>query len=210
MTQASEHFKSRLASKQTMNLFDNIKEQTKKDHQSVEKVLIGELKDLSSVTEYAALLKRLFVFFKPIEERVHQLIETSMLPDIGERQHSSRLMQDIHATRTNFNVSSEKLHLSIDSISYALGVLYVMEGSTLGGQIIVKMLDDRLSVSKIGANAYFNSYGTHTHQKWSDFKEAILKFEDAIEEDVMIAGAKDTFNALQKHLLRTKSLENTI
>lgn len=188
-----------------MNLLDSIKERTKEDHQSVEKVLITELKSLSSLEEYGHLLERLYAFYKPLEDEIQLAIDTTFISDISARKHTERLLQDIHAIHASFKPDTTFNPLSISSTSYALGILYVIEGSTLGGQIIVKMLDKQLSVTSVGAHTYFDSYSEETQKMWTSFKDSMLKIEATINEEEMIRGAKETFSALQSHLTQTKS-----
>ncbi|EDP94777.1 biliverdin-producing heme oxygenase [Kordia algicida OT-1] len=189
-----------------MNLLQRIKEETKTNHQNVEKVLVEELKNLASLDAYASLLERLHAFYNPIEKKLQTKIKASVIPDISARQHVENLRKDIEIIRKNAVVTNETTStVHIENTSYALGVLYVIEGSTLGGQIITKMLDKHLSVSTINANNYFNSYGDNTPEMWSKFKNYVLNPTLKIDQELMIQGAKDIFASLQNHLLQTKS-----
>lgn len=189
-----------------MDILQKIKEETKANHQNVEKVLVNELKKLSSLDDYANLLERLYTFYAPIEDTLQQKIDASVIPDMNMRQHMTNLRKDIEVVRKNAVSTNNTISpVHIENTSYALGVLYVIEGSTLGGQIITQMLDKYLSVSTIKANNYFNSYGSETPKMWSKFKEYISKSNSDIDQELMIQGAKDTFKSLQNHLVATKS-----
>ena len=51
---------------------------------------------------------------------------------------------------------------SIPGTAEAIGALYVMEGSTLGGQIIKKMIAKQLGTAEDHATSFFNGYGEAT------------------------------------------------
>lgn len=61
----------------------------------------------------------------------------------------------------------------------ALGMLYVLEGSTLGGRIIIRNL--RNSGLDCGSLAFIDPYGPDTGRRWRDFI-AILERETADEK----------------------------
>lgn len=183
------------------NLLAQLKENTKENHQNVEKVLVGELKSLSNLEQYGILLLKLHNFYQSLEKQVHALIDENVLPDIKSRIHVSKLKSDLlnlgHVVEDTPNPFSEK----INGISYALGILYVMEGSTLGGQIISSMLKKKLPESDENVLSYFNSYGENTPIMWNSFRNHIENAPIAIDENQMTQGAKDTFENLRVWLL---------
>lgn len=193
-----------------MDLFYRLKEETKIQHQQVEKVLVAELKNMSNLSDYSDLLKKLYQFYNPIEKELQKIIPVSFLSDISERKHNSRLLNDIKNIDKSFLPSFKENKLVIDNISYALGVMYVIEGSTLGGQIITQMILKKMPSENLNYTSYFTSYGNNTHIMWAKFKEEVLKSTDKINEDDVITGAKDTFTNLREWLLESKPLEKTV
>ncbi len=178
-----------------------LKEQTKEYHQSVEKVLITKLKNLSNIDEYRDLLLKLHNFYAPLEKQVHNMVDETVLPDIGQRMHSHKLESDLEALGSHSVLSANPFLETIDSISYALGILYVIEGSTLGGQIISGMLKKQLPNIDDQTLNYFNSYGRNTPVMWSAFKMHIENPALVINKNEMLAGAKATFENLRMWLL---------
>lgn len=193
-----------------MDLFSTIKVQTKTHHQNVEKVLVAEFKALKNLEEYATLLKRLYQFYYPLENELQKLIKKSDIPDIKKRQHHFRLLQDINVIDNSFDKIPTKKNIEIKNLSYAFGVLYVIEGSTLGGQIITKMLVKQLQTNQ-NVTSYFYSYGNETQDMWSSYKKSVLALENKIDSQEMINGAKDTFDSLREWLLiSSESLESKV
>lgn len=179
------------------SLLFKLKEDTKECHQNVEKVLVAELKSLSSLEEYGRLLLKLHNFYQALEQQVHVLIDESILPDIKSRKHVGKLKSDLLHLGFEVDEAQNPFSDKINGISYALGILYVMEGSTLGGQVISSMLKKRLPVTDENILSYFNSYGENTPMMWNSFRIHIENAPIPIDENEMTQGAKDTFEHLR-------------
>ncbi len=79
----------------------------------------------------------------------------------------------------------------------ALGSLYVMEGSTLGGQVIARGLRGTGWGERI---RYFNPYGDGTGGMWSAFKTLVRTRSGTTADPKIMAGAIATFDLLQDWL----------
>lgn len=193
-----------------MTILNTIKEETKIHHQQVEKVLVQELKNLTDKDNYGRLLERLFLFYKPIETDLHNVIDETLIPDISERKHTQRILTDLELLEYEAPRELSTSQLEISSPSYALGILYVIEGSTLGGQIISKMIHNNLPMEGIDATNYFSSYRELNGEMWKKFGNRISEIEDSVDHTELLQGAKDTFNNLKYWLEATKKpLEST-
>ena len=82
----------------------------------------------------------------------------------------------------------------------ALGSLYVMEGSTLGGQVIGRALADTPWRPADGLT-YFNPYGERTGAMWRAFKTAATQICRPGAEAAVEAGAVRTFELLTRWLM---------
>jgi heme oxygenase (biliverdin-IX-beta and delta-forming) len=78
----------------------------------------------------------------------------------------------------------------------ALGMLYVFEGSTLGGKVIVKALR-RLPDWPIHGISYFDPYGSSTGAMWQAFREHLDATPKADEPEV-IGAAQGMFSLLER------------
>ena len=81
----------------------------------------------------------------------------------------------------------------------ALGSLYVLEGSTLGGKVISRALKDAPWLPE-GGLAYFDPYGSHTGRMWQDFRDYTAARSTPATDAEMIAAAKATFERLHRWL----------
>lgn len=66
--------------------------------------------------------------------------------------------------------------LSVRNLEEGLGYLYVMEGSTLGGQLISRELNKRFGLTPDRGAAYFSGYGEDTRAMWESFRDRMEAF----------------------------------
>jgi len=175
-------------------LSDKLKEATQTNHQQLEKALVGRMKATRSEQEYIDLLKIFYSYFGGLEIMINQVIDAGLLPDSTERRKTQALANDLQ-----FLVSAVPQQASGDSLPalnshlQALGALYVIEGSTLGGKIISKMMQQQMGLD-VQALTFFTSYGDRTEQMWDTFKEALNhQAKNPEQEAVVIAAANETF-----------------
>ncbi len=83
--------------------------------------------------------------------------------------------------------------------SAAWGSFYVLEGSTLGGQVISKALR-RTAWAPPEGLAYFNPYGRRTGEMWAGFRAALEAAAPTLDPDLACEGARATFATLQSRL----------
>ncbi|NRT14865.1 heme oxygenase [Flavobacterium sp. 28A] len=183
-------------------MLDNLKIATKINHSSVEKVLVQKLKNLSSQEEYANLLFQFYGFYFELEKKVHSIIDKTLLSDMSKRVHVANLHTDLVNLNHSVAITSVNNYPeTIRSVSEALGVLYVIEGSTLGGQFIAGMLKKQLPTLDDSQINYFLSYGENTMEMWKQFKNSIQETKVEFDEKSTLNAAQNTFKALENWLL---------
>jgi heme oxygenase len=84
--------------------------------------------------------------------------------------------------------------------SQALGVLYVLEGATLGGQVIGRNLGATLNLGATNGAAFFAGYGNDTRAMWKSFSEHLDR-SAALDTEAVIASAVDAFEKLRTWLV---------
>ena len=82
----------------------------------------------------------------------------------------------------------------------ALGVLYVVEGATLGGRVIADHL--RGGAVPPAALGFLTCYGTRVGRLWRDYRAATTSFvgTDLVRADEVVAAATATFEVLGRWL----------
>ena len=73
------------------------------------------------------------------------------------------------------------------------GVMYVLEGSTLGGQLLSRHFERLLSVRPGAGGAFFAGYGARTGSMWRGFCERAERDGDVVES---VGPALQTFDIL--------------
>jgi heme oxygenase len=173
-------------------LSTNIKEATKEAHQQLEKKVVQKLKSIRSNSDYADLLKHFYAYFNAVEQAIKPYITTSVLPDYAERRHSGYLKADIEELGSDTSELPVVTVPQISSIPEALGALYVMEGSIMGGGIIVQMLA-KYGVTK--GVSFFSGYGEATGQMWGKFIAVLNAQAESEKQQVLaIKAANETFS----------------
>ena len=84
---------------------------------------------------------------------------------------------------------------NVETWAQAVGAMYVLEGSTLGGRHISAML--RTSDIPVGAQRFFSSYGAEVGAMWRSFCAIGNQLSAPAEQEVAVANARATFASMQ-------------
>lgn len=127
-------------------LSEKLKEHTKAAHLELEKSLVKKIKSIRHTDDYLEILVHFYRFFTPLEAAIFSQIDTA-LPDAAQRRKSKWIVEDIQFFAPSHPpISGSPVIPEIDNPPKAIGALYVMEGSTLGGQVICKMIAKQLAL----------------------------------------------------------------
>jgi heme oxygenase len=84
-----------------------------------------------------------------------------------------------------------------------VGCLYVLEGATLGGQVIARRLQETLKIGPENGASFFHGYGRDAGHLWKSFRAALAAYaSDRWRQEQIIAGARDTFTHFEDWLCR--------
>lgn len=173
-----------------------VKRETTPNHIALEDLLAPKLQQLSSRTGYAAILKTFYGFFQPMEKSTNPFISIQQLPDYLERRKAENILLDLKA----LGEASDSLPLCtqipvITNVAEAFGALYVLEGSTLGGQGITRMLlKNPLLQLNENEVRFFKGYGVDTGKKWIAFQQAFNNIAtDNASVRQVVTTANETF-----------------
>jgi heme oxygenase (biliverdin-IX-beta and delta-forming) len=176
-------------------LSEKIKEETKQNHQLLEKKLVAFMRAIRSKEDYVELLILFYSFFGGLEIAIDAQLDHSHLPDYKLRRKTAFLADDlVQFGRTPPDLAGADELPGIHNHLQALGALYVIEGSTLGGTIISKMIKQQLAISDNKGLSFFNGYREETEKMWQDFKLFLNRPLRPGGEAVVIQAANDTFN----------------
>jgi heme oxygenase len=156
---------------------------------------------------YRDYLARLFGYLGPLEVALQRFAAAFAEDgvDLVARDKSELLAQDLLVLGAS---AAELLDLprcralpATPSLAEAWGCLYVLEGSTLGGQVIQRTLGPRLSLSPGAGLRFLCGYGERTGSTWKEFAAALGRFEQRGGDGAaVLRGAAETFATLMAWL----------
>jgi len=174
-------------------LANQLKHDTLFHHQQLEKLVVGKIKNMNSLAGYHDLLNHFYSFFAGLEDLISEKTVQPYLEDYLARRKSQNLVTDIIGCGGEISEKAPKMALPvINNAVQAMGALYVIEGSTLGGQIISKMIFRQLNFVNHDCLSYFIGYGSQTETMWMRFKQSINEIGEA-DAPELIRTANETF-----------------
>ncbi len=175
-------------------LSDKLRTNTSDYHQQTEVMLVTRIKGIDSKSDYAALLGLFYSYFGGLEKLIDNAIDKSQMTDYDHRRKTASLKSDLEYLNAPIpDFAPADALPKIRTHARALGALYVIEGSTLGGKIISKMVTQKLSLPHSAGLSFFNGYGADTDTMWAGFKEQLNGVADTDAETEVINAANDTF-----------------
>ena len=169
-------------------LLDALRSETSQLHRQLEQRMPFFSSTLDAAL-YLRLLQAYYGFYSPLESalRTSALVPSELVPH--ERVKTPVLVEDLRALgMTDQNI--ERLALcsrlpAINSAAACLGVLYVLEGATLGGQVLRREVYKRLGLNEQNGAAFLNVYGADTGPRWKVF----LDYLDNVPNDIVFNAA---------------------
>jgi heme oxygenase len=169
-------------------------------HEEVERSL-GLPARITTLQEYGRCLRSFYSIYAPLEESMAHFVQWSRLGlDMHERSFTRRLTKDllllgIHEGAANPSAAGTP---TMPDFAYAFGARYVLEGSTLGSQHILRHVRAVLGSEIDGADAFFRGHESRTGAMWNSFRIALdaygMRFPE--HEDHVVAGAMATFKSI--------------
>lgn len=184
-------------------LLERVKAETRHHHDRIEK-----LNSLPTTREeHVAQLEAFYGFVAPWEQH----IAAALPPEDPVRQGREKTGW-LEADLRHFGHDTESLArlprcVALppgDSRAEILGVAYVLEGSTLGGQMISRHLEEKLGLSGGEGYRYFQSYGRNVGPMWQAFRAELLRASSPEADDTIVGAARATFERLHAWFAQRK------
>lgn len=172
-------------------LMDELRQKTAVLHRATETAF--DLPFVSaSRTNYASMLRTLLSIYRPVERRLDKVDWKQTAINWPQRRKAALLERDLITLGEPADISDslEAANIPLRSPAAAIGCLYVLEGSTLGAQFILKQLEKTLNLTPKAGAGFFGAYGTATREKWASFGAAADAY--AGEDSIRIAEAIDS------------------
>ncbi len=161
-----------------------------------------------SLEFYRALLEKFYGFYAPLEPAIFAHLQWQ---DWNFAVEPRRKIHWLHRDLQFLGLSAAQISAlphskylpRADNFARAVGCAYVLEGSTLGGQIIARHLKKQLNLPSDGCR-FFAAYGERTGAMWREFVALLSDYETSQKErSELLESARMTFGALECWLGKT-------
>ncbi|MVN77935.1 hypothetical protein GO988_16520 [Hymenobacter sp. HMF4947] len=141
----------------------------------------------------AHFLAKMYGFLVPYEARLRQ---QNLGPEweAEARQRAHLILEDLQVPASALALCPIMPPLA--SWPQLLGAMYVLEGSTLGGQVIAR----QLAKADIPLRTYFGGYGAQTGPRWKAFCQLLAAAATPANQAEIVQSASLTFQQLSAWL----------
>ncbi|MCP2029691.1 heme oxygenase [Flavobacterium sp. HSC-32F16] len=179
----------------------DIKTKTADSHKKLESLSVSAsiLSPDMKIEDYAHYLSLMHDVHKNTEEIVYPIL-SDIIPDLEQRKKKHLIEEDLLFLNHNKKASSVVFDRTEMSVPFALGVLYVIEGSSLGGRFILKNIVKNPTLSNDQGVSYFKGYGDKTGSYWKNFLNMLAEYEQNNNfANSIIEGAVYAFDSIYNH-----------
>lgn len=126
------------------------------------------------ITQYIRILWAFSSLYQPLQSRLSDAAsQFGWLPPLPISDRISWLEQDVRfldpEQKQKGNIQSPANLPTLDTQAAWVGTTYVLEGSTLGGIVISRLIKARLGLGPDTGGRFFYAHGPLTHPHWEQF-----------------------------------------
>ena len=175
-----------------------LRHRTAPHHERIER-LLGLGGDIG-LDRYGEIVRGFESFHAQWEPRLRAALPAPMREWFDARCRGPLAARDLAALGLEAERGPATFDLRIDSPCAAIGSLYVIEGSALGGQVVARQLQRQHARDARSGAAYFHGAGERTGAQWREFL-GVLSDHDArgCNREAACEAAAQTFGALHSH-----------
>ena len=160
-------------SRENQELFlKSLRSKTANSHTQLEESKYSKSILSPSVTliSYQTYIARMYGVVTACETDVFPIVK-NIVPDIALRHKAFLIKNDLRKTgiATGLTESLPVHQFKVSNAAQAMGIMYVLEGSTLGGKFLYKHINETLGLDEENGASYFWGYGQQTGLRWKTF-----------------------------------------
>lgn len=179
-------------------LLARLRSDTRAAHQALEQHAFNHALTTDTLTTAvtAQFLAKMYGFLQPYETALHaQAGAFGPAWQLPQRQRAHLILEDLQCPAADLPLCPAMPPLATPV--QLLGAMYVVEGSTLGGQLITR----HLTRAGIPLRRYFTGYGERTGLMWKSFCQLLTEASPAVAHpEELVAAASRTFQHLDAWL----------
>lgn len=181
-------------------LRERLSRETRAFHNEIEAVMELDRPNFTS-EDYFKYLIRFRHFYREFEAFVEASETSAAAFYSGGREKLGLLNLDLLGSDFETNAAASVDFANIlPTEEHLWGAIYVVEGSTLGGQFLTRKFEKKFGAEILNRTHFFNSYGDQVGKCWQATVSAINHMRlDSNQNDNVIEGAKRTFVAMGEY-----------
>lgn len=188
-------------------LQERLKTQTAQAHSDLERLMFVDeiMQRTLTVDQYKTILITNYIAHKQYEDAIYQKLSARVKQelDIENRAKLAALALDLKESgisedEVNKNITQSSA--TIPNEAFALGAMYVLEGATMGGSVIIKQLAKNDNFSDQFGFHYYNCYRDQLMPKWKQFVQVLNTLPEDAHQD-SIDGANFMFKEIANYSL---------
>lgn len=167
-------------------------------------LLAGIVRPAYTLTTYARVLVAYFHLYRSLETAITDFMDDAALTfDYAARCKTPLLAADLRVLGIDADDPAWRPPQPLGAVpimnaAQLVGVLYTIEGATLGGQVITRHIEANLGLAIDSGARFFNGYGIRTEAHWSQFEAFMESACGSADERACAAlSARATFAAME-------------
>lgn len=179
------------------DILARVRAETRPYHEALEQNSFNQALTAGAPTQELTnwFLRKMYGFLVPYEQQIRK---HSWPPawQVQRRYRAHLILQDLSAEASAADLPLCATMPPLQTWPELLGAMYVLEGSTLGGQIIAR----QLAKAGITTRTYFSGYADQTGTMWKSFCQLLNEAATEINQDEIVLSARRTFQHLDAWL----------
>ena len=193
-------------------IHDRLRRATRASHERLE-AIVDVNRAARTPEGYRRLLAAMLGFYDPLEAALGRLDWMQAGIDLAARRKSHLIEADLATlglTRADIARLPRCADVPVpDGLPVGFGCLYVVEGATLGGRLILRQVGEELGLGPACGAAFYASYGPDVGRRWREF---LARLTETCTDEPAAAAATEaalaTFAALEGWL-RSRDFSGT-
>lgn len=174
-----------------------LREATRDDHQRLEDS-VQILTRIGTLEGRRGLVVQFHSLHAEVEAAIAPWLANIGALDFAARRRTSLLERDIAALGTTAARCGDD-PVAVGSRAEALGMMYVLEGSTLGGRVIRRNVETR--GGDMRGLSFLDPYGERVGERWKSFLAVLAgAARTPADTDALLAGARAGFRHAERRL----------
>ncbi len=190
----------------TRSFLEQLRSDTHESHNQLESlpVSVSLTQPTLTMAAYAHYLRLMRAVIFETETRIFPML-AHVVPNMATRHKLHLIDSDLAAIQAEQRDFPTVFDLDGATIGFVLGIMYTVEGSTMGGRYIGKNVESALGLTGENGARFFWGYGHQTGAYWKEFLGVLEQSASVHGPDDIIRGAKHAFDAIHTHFSTQES-----